>query len=228
MTDARDDEVTAANDGSGASMPDGSDEQQADDLSWTERPKRRRGPGILVSIACIALCGYLMFEMRQGVAYWLTAPGEPVALDAQLLADAKALDALDNRLVRMQGTPGSSAARFKKLFVAHEIVALSGSPVLLQRPPTRAAGTAASQDSPPDRAPVDVEGRLVRDTSLTDDYGVAFAAFVQRREVKLLGGHLYVLFQDERPRAGLSTPLLFLGLALLLLMNGRYLIRALR
>ncbi len=200
----------------------------AEALDWPGRP-RRRGPGIFVSIACIGLCAYLLFEMRHALAYWLTAPGEAVVLDEKILADAEALDVLDNRLVRLRGTPGSSAARFKKRFAERELVALGGTPVLLERPPTRApAARAASTAPPPDRAPVDVEGRLVRDTSLDRDYAVAFAAFVQRREAELRGGHLYVLFQDERPRDGLSLPLTFLGLALLILVNGRYLARALR
>lgn len=228
MAEARDEEeISATTDDDTASAPHGSDARQDDDLSWPERPKRR-GPGILVSIACVGLCGYLMFEMRQAASYWLFAPGDPVTIDAQILADARALDALDNRLVRIQGVPGRSAARFRKLFIEHEIVAIDGSPVLLQRPPTRAASAVASQDPPPDRAPVDVVGRLVRDTSLADDYGVAFAAFVQRREADLVGGHLYVLIQDKRPRSGGLTPILCLGLALLIIMNGRYLVRALR
>lgn len=198
-----------------------------EDFSWPERPKRR-GPGVALALAAVALCAFLAFESRHAFAYWLTASGEPVTLDAQTLADATALDALDNHLVRIQGTPGASAARFKERFVARELVAIGGTPVLLQRAPTRAPGSMIPQDPPPDRAPVDVTGRLVRDSSLDRDYGEAFAAFLQRGEVELVGGHVYVLIQDERPRAGWQTPLLLLALALLAFVNGRYIVRSWR
>ncbi len=198
-----------------------------EDFSWPERP-RRRGPGVALALAAVALCAFLAFESRHAFAYWLTASGEPVTLDAKILADAAALDALDNHLVRIQGTPGASAARFKERFVARELVAIDGTPILLQRDPTRAPGSMIPQDPPPDRAPVDVIGRLVRDSSLARDYGEAFAAFLQRDEVELVGGHLYVLIQDERPRAGWQTPLLLLALALLVFVNGRYIVRSWR
>ncbi len=198
-----------------------------EDFSWPERP-RRRGPGVALALAAVALCAFLAFESRHAFAYWLTASGEPVTLDAKILADAAALDALDNHLVRIQGTPGASAARFKERFVARELVAIDGTPILLQRDPTRAPGSMIPQDPPPDRAPVDVIGRLVRDSSLARDYGEAFAAFLQRDEVELVGGHLYVLIQDERPRAGWQTPILLLALALLVFVNGRYIVRSWR
>ncbi|MDR0964993.1 MAG: hypothetical protein LBM75_00530 [Myxococcales bacterium] len=199
-----------------------SPQDEADDFEQPQPPKRQ-GFGLLLTIVAIGLCGYLLFDLRHEFAYWLTAPSEPVVITNVHLNDAAALDALDNRLVKIYGIPGPSVGYLQDRFAKRELLSLPGTPFLLQRP-----ATPQTSGEAPKQAPIEAEGRLVRDSSFNADYDEAFATFTQRGEVDLVGGHLYVVMQGERPRTGWTVPLIFLGLAFLLAINVRSLVRTLR
>lgn len=184
---------------------------------------KRRGGSVLISIVCIALALFIVFSFRGEIAFWMTAPGVPAAIEAADLSASGNLERLVGSHVSARGTPGKSYARFKRHFSMHELVALSGTPLLVQRAPTGAA-----ESQPADRRPTEASGRLVREDMLPGEYKAAFEVFLRRNETILQNGHLYVLMQEEAPRRGLLVPLVLLAAVFMLVSNVFHLIRALR
>lgn len=199
-------------------------DEELEDLEDDENgPRRRRGGSVLISIVCILLALFIAFSFRGEIAFWLTAPSAPAPLDAADLGASGQLERLVGGHVSVRGTPGKSYARFKRHFTQHELVALNGTPLIVQRAPT-----GASESQPADRRPTEASGRLVREDMLPREYRTAFEVFLRRGEASLQSGHLYVLMQEETPRRGALVPLILLTVIVMLAANVVHLARALK
>lgn len=189
----------------------------------TRRPRR---PGALVvTVLGLGLALFLLWEMRADVAYWIGSPPR-VELGGE---GAYHLErAADGALARIAGRPGSSATRFSRFGTRYEIVAVRGTNILVRRTlagsqPTRAGSTVP----PPAQSAFVAEGRLAKDTAIPA-YGEAFRLLVERGDAQPRDGHLFLLLDGERPRAGWRVPAAVVGLGLLVALNGMSLFRSLR
>lgn len=189
----------------------------------------RRVRSVLISIFMMAFAAFLLFGMRGEAVYWFTASGDAQSIEAKDVAKPGALDPMAGRLIRMKGSPAGTAARFKKRFQMKELVVLKGTSVMLERPATNGAVTDEdAKKRPPDMAPVDVEGRLVKVDELPGDYSVAVKSFLAKKELAPADGHHYVLMQDERPRSGWQVPAMVFALLALFFLNLRHLLKSLK
>jgi hypothetical protein len=185
-------------------------------------PRPRRLP-LGITLLGLAVCAYLLWDMRPAIAYWLST--EP-AVDLGSVGAYQLDRCRDGIFARIEGVPGASASRFRRLGTRYEIVALRGTNVLVRRslPPLDPATAREGREPPPDPARFSAQGRLVLDQSIAE-YAQAFQHLVGRREVELREGHLYVLLDGDSPRAGWRVPAEALALAALALLNAAALAR---
>jgi hypothetical protein len=177
------------------------------------------------TVLFLVFASYLLYEMRDEAAYWVSS-SSPVDLGAARLGGAaKGFHPereAHNVLARISGIAGKSAERFERFGRRFEIVAIEGTNLVVEREPGGTSSTAVSG-----RGEILVEGRLLRDDLAPSFYLPVFANLVQRSEVELHRGHVYLLLDGDRPRTGMRTPAVALALVALMLVNLRSIARAL-
>jgi len=185
-----------------------------EDLAEDFRPKSRGTLSLSLTVTGLVLAGYLLFDMRDDVVYFLSS-GTAVDLGADGAWQREHLK--DNVFATVHGTPGPVADRFKAWGKTYEIVAVRGSPILVRRTPFA-----------PGQKPFTASGRLLRDTSLLPTYAATFQAMASRGDAVPFSDHLWVLLDEQSPRSGWETPAMFLLLAFVLALNGWSLTRYVR
>lgn len=190
-------------------------------------PPRRSLAALVVPLVGLALAGYLLFDRRAALGYWVGSQ-QPVELGG---TGGYHLDrARDGVLANIEGVPGAAAVRFERLGTRYEVVAVRGTNILVRRERKGPALTRRSgeREPPPAAVPFQASGRLVLDTSAPEYYAQAFRHLVERGGAEPTGGHLYVLMDGERPREGWTVPLVVGGLVALIAVNLWGLSRSLR
>jgi len=176
-----------------------------------------------VAVLGLVVCAWLLWDLWPALRYWLST-AQPVDLGAP---GSYRLDrSADGLYARIEGAPGPHASRFRKLGTRYEIVALKGTDLLVRRAldPLSPPALPGRPEPPPDPAPFIAQGRLVLDRSIPE-YSQAFQQLVAHGDAEPRGGHLYVLLDGERPRAGARVPAEAAGLLALAVLNAAALAR---
>jgi hypothetical protein len=170
-----------------------------------------------ITVLGLGVALYLIWEMRRDIQFWVSSPA---AIDLGEPQRYQLDRAQDNVHATIRGQPGRSADRFRRLGKRFEIVAIQGTPFLVRRHVQEPVlpRPQGEPEPPPDQSLFAASGRLLQDDSMPA-YAHAYRLLVERGEALPRSGHLFVLLDGERPRAGWQTPASLLAVGLLAALN---------